>query len=252
MTYIFQGLTGSLAVAGFDLLIFINGVTLFTRTFALREGMMEGSGSVHICTLQSFEEPIRIALTGGQIAGKTAVSERIALDMRDRVLCVPEAATFFRERVTPRPPLNNREAMRTFQAELFQFQLDYEDEARMRARRLGRRIVLFIRGTLDGAAYLEGGLEEFERLNGTAVGEQLGRYDVVIFLCQASQEVFEKERPASSGWACARARHELLKRVWSLHPHVFHIETWEMEEKVQRSSAIIERILCLLDAQRSA
>lgn len=128
----------------------------------------------------SCEEPHvarRIVLTGGPGAGKTAVLELIRKAFCQHVHVLPEAATILFSGGFPR-----REAVPARKAaQRAIFHVQRELEALSEADGLPA-ITLCDRGTVDGAAYWPGALEEmFTELGTTREGER-GRYDVVIHL----------------------------------------------------------------------
>jgi len=94
---------------------------------------------------------------------------------------------------------------------------------------LGERksALLLDRGTVDGAAYLAGGMTEFENVCLTTAHNEYSRYAAVIIIDVPPQNVYDakKDNNPARGETYAEAA-ELGRRIvdaWSGHPRVIRI-----------------------------
>ena len=128
------------------------------------------------CECAAAHKRRRVVLTGGPGAGKTAVLELIRRSFCEHVRVLPEAATIVFGGGFPRG--EDPGCKRAAQRAIFYVQRELESAGDVH----NPTIVLCDRGTLDGLAYWPGSVDEFCSSLGTAVGEQLARYDAVIHL----------------------------------------------------------------------
>ena len=160
---------------------------------------------------------IRIVLTGGPGGGKTTAADLFRRELGDRVVVVPEAATLLFSGGFPRvaEPL----AVRAAQCAIFHVQRNLED---VQSALYPHRILLCDRGTIDGAAYWPGERDDFFRIQGTTLQDELGRYDAVIFFETAAaggMSILEGGNPTrieTNDAAVALDRR--LRELWSAHP----------------------------------
>lgn len=121
-------------------------------------------------------EPTRVVLTGGPGAGKTTAADLLRREVGDRIVVVPETATMlfgggFPRREEPRAKCRAQEAIFHVQRRLEEvFALTYP-----------HRVLLCDRGTVDGAVYYPGEVDDFFAGLGTTLDAELARYDHVIF-----------------------------------------------------------------------
>ncbi|MEY4722728.1 MAG: hypothetical protein RLZZ324_241 [Candidatus Parcubacteria bacterium] len=193
----------------------------------------------------------RVVLTGGPCSGKSGIMRLYAadatVDARRLVHCVPEVASVIIGQVGAFPPYDEPSKNRQFQRSVFRVQLSFESVSLLHAARTGRKGLLLDRGTIDNAAYLDGGMKEFVSIADTTPADEFARYDRVIVLAQPSRDVFEREKANNP------ARHETFEQAeersirtiaaWQGHPdlHVVDGATWD--EKVTRACALIDETL---------
>ena len=127
------------------------------------------------CECREPHERLRVVLTGGPGAGKTAVLELIRQAFCVHVKVLAEAAGIVFGGGFPRD--ESPEIQRAGQRAIFYVQRELE-----RAADVGNPgVVLCDRGTVDGVAYWPGPDDLWSSV-GTTLEEQLRRYDAVIHL----------------------------------------------------------------------
>lgn len=185
----------------------------------------------------------KIILTGGPCSGKSSAMRALRKEMDEVLHCVPEVATIVIAQVGIRPPLGDRFALRKFQQTIYRVQQSFEEASETCAAREGRKGLLLDRGSVDNAAYLPDGLQEFERICRTERAHEYGRYDLVLCLDIPPKEVFDRERennPArSETYEQASALGDRIKEVWRGHPRFMLIAdqpTWEEKLSVIRAA----------------
>lgn len=187
--------------------------------------------------LVSSDEPIsildarrlkRVVLTGAPCSGKSAFVEQFRGTLGFH--CVPEVATIVMGQLNVMP----ESGAANFQRTLYRMQHLFEDAAEVQAQCDGSSAVIVDRGSLDAAAFMPGGLEEYVSLVQTDALAELGRYDAVIFLRLPSRDVWERNRSNNpirrETWEQALALEKGLLDVWSRHPSLVLIDersTWE-------------------------
>lgn len=124
-----------------------------------------------------------IVLTGGSCSGKTTTLEELEEEYGERGVFVKEAATL----VLPGYPTPGRNIPVTqfqplFQPVICQLQRGMEQSWDIAAGEQGAKVLIMDRGSLDGAAYTEGGRDDFLKLYGYDLEEEFARYDMVIHL----------------------------------------------------------------------
>ncbi len=204
------------------------------------------------------KKPYRIALTGGPSAGKSTLITFIESTMND-VLCMPEVATTLLASGFPAPPPNNREQwQRSFQQAIAHGQIELELEGMRQAEEQSRRVIVYDRGMLDGAAYLLGGnedswpsdLERFTKVTGETLSDSLSRYDLVLHL--PSSACYGAYNKASNLHRFENADEALLLErktlyAWRNHPHRIIIDEPDKDKKVERASKLLSAISIQFD-----
>ena len=188
------------------------------------------------------KKPLKIVLTGGPGAGKTAVLELCRTEFTDRIVIVPEAATLLYGGGFPR--YANHNGVKCAQESIYFIQKKLEE---MQALHFPKASLLCDRGTLDGAAYWPKGPKNFFKSLKTTLKKELAGYDAVLFLqsaaahgdCIRSGNLCRTESPEE-----AVKLDNKLKRLWSKHPH-FHFVPCQttLELKIQISRAAFEKVL---------
>lgn len=190
----------------------------------------------------------RIVLTGGPCSGKSTAIETLKKDFGYAVHFVPEVATMVISQVGLDPSKGDAATRRNFQRIIARVQRSFEEASELQALNDGKSALVLDRGVLDGAAYMEGGLNEFERVCGTATEYEYSQYDLVVFLGMPSREVFEKQKannPArSETWAEAYRVSGKTLEAWLRHPNLQLVgETTTWQEKVGKVRHLIRKHL---------
>ena len=177
---------------------------------------------------------MRYVLTGGPCGGKTTVLDHIAAQ---GIKTFPEIASILIARGGEYaiPTVWSQEWQDNLQLGIFREQLALEDK---------NPIGVFDRGVLDGAAYLEGGLAEFEEKFNILREDAFSRYNAVIHLSslahdKAAYNAFRANNACRRETAEeARIADEKTLAVWSEHKN-HHIIGGSIEEKIAAVFQII-------------
>ncbi len=160
-----------------------------------------------------------IVLTGGPGSGKTTAMEALKKEFGDRVKFVPEAATILISQVGIVPPPDDPVGLARFQQTILRVQHAFEEAAVDQAIRDGKKAVVLDRGTLDSAAYLPNGIQDFQRICGVRAHDEAARYTCVICMSTPPEEVYERIRsnnPARrESFMDAVALGQRIAAVWS-------------------------------------
>lgn len=198
----------------------------------------------------------RICLTGGPGGGKTTCGDILRRELGKRVAFVPEAATMLFMGGFPR--YDEAKCVEYQQKAIYAVQTNLEET--QKAQYPGR-ILLCDRGTLDGAAYWEGGVEGWCKAMGTSKEAELARYDAVIFFQSGAARnhaingtMLEGGNPARNEGA-EEARHldKALQDVYCAHPRFYLIESRDsFFDKLTEAVHIFKRIVDELEHASSA
>ena len=162
----------------------------------------------------------KIALTGGPGGGKTTAADLFQRELRDQLVMVPEAATILFRGGFPRT--GESAVMRATQRAIYHVQKNLEES--ITAHCPGRSL-LCDRGTVDGAAYWPGAIEDFFSAVNANYEEELRCYDAVLFFETAAKggDMIEGNNPVrNESLEQAIQLDEKLRDIWSKHPN-FHI-----------------------------
>ncbi|MBL9100940.1 MAG: ATP-binding protein [Myxococcales bacterium] len=163
---------------------------------------------------------MRVVLTGGPGAGKTAVLELVRQHFCRHVHVLPEAASILFTGGFPRSTLAGQRS--AVQRAIFWVQRELEavqDAAEQPA------ITLCDRGTIDGAAYWPGPGTLWSAV-GTTLAAELGRYDAVIHLRTPGVDAYDHSNPVRIESALEAAEiDERIASAWSSHPRRFFVES---------------------------
>lgn len=206
---------------------------------------LEGSGMPALPFIFGYTLPSipRIVITGGPCSGKTTIMDSMRLV--DDLRCVPEVATIVIGQlgIKPKKGFNKK-----FQRFVHSTQRLFETTSIQYAAIEGKRAILFDRGTVDGAAYLDGGVVEFEDVIRTKLGYEYSQYDLVICLDVPSEDIYENNRTNNSArfedYQQARQLGDRIKTVWQNHHNFIFISNdggWD--EKVRKVKDSIEKVL---------
>lgn len=157
---------------------------------------------------------MKIVLTGGPSAGKTALVTIIEKEFPDQFAIVPEAASILFKGGFPRKPdggntKHQQKAIYFVQVEL---------ESLIEEENPGK-IVLCDRGTVDGGAYWNGPAVDYFKSVGSSLEKEIKRYDYVIHLESPSPVNYDRSNPLrTEGPYKAQVVDEKIKAIWSSHP----------------------------------
>ncbi len=190
----------------------------------------------------------RIALSGGPSGGKStlqrAVSEQIA-----EAYCAPEVATILLSGGFPAPTEQHpweESWQRNFQLAVAAGQVALENITNQRAEHEGKRLIIYDRGLLDGAAYLPGGIPELEEITGQDEHAMLGNYDSVLHLTTSAAHSAYNKRSNPHRFEVAAAALELDQRImaaWDNHPNRIVLDEPDKVERVAQGLNIARALL---------
>ena len=171
---------------------------------------------------------MRIVLTGGPGAGKTAVSAGLAAERPDRFVRVPEAATQVYDALRTRWDLLDLPQRRDVQRRIYHLQIEQEEQL---AAASGGRILLLDRGTIDGAAYWPEGPADYWRDLGTTHERELARYHTVVWMqtCAAVPGAYDGSASNPCRFedpAAALRSGERLADLWAGHSRLRRVEAY--------------------------
>lgn len=193
------------------------------------------------CDCRQTHTPVRIVLTGGPGAGKTAVLEVVRHYFCAHVHVLPEAAGVVFGGGFPRR--QDAAAVRAAQRAIFAVQRELE----MVAETENPAIILCDRGTIDGGAYWPGPDDLWTGV-GTTLPAELQRYKAVIHLrCPAEQHGYDHRNPLRvESAAQALDVDRRLLTLWATHPRRFVVEP--TEHFLSKARAAIDLIRAELPA----
>ena len=180
---------------------------------------MTYSGSVRDLLLSSKRLP-RIVLTGGPCSGKSTAMKAIESGYGDRVTCMREMATM----VITHGVLPSTDKMQSwhFNRFLHGVQSDFQTITDTQARANGKSLLVLDRGSIDNAAYVSGGLPEYEKMCHTTREVEFAKYDMVLFLDTPPRDVYESKKANNPAryetYDEALAVSARIKNVWRNHP----------------------------------
>lgn len=188
----------------------------------------------------------KIVITGPPASGKSGIIKELTGQMPD-VQFVPETASIVLSQLNINPG-TAAVSQRQFQQTIYKVQNVFEATSAQFAIGSGKKAVVFDRGTVDGAAYLLGTIQEFEKLNRVKIQYEYEKYDMVIFLDLPSKEIYEKCRynnPArSEDYDKAAFLRDELHNVWVAHPNLVFVESNDnWQTKVDQAAAAIKSLI---------
>jgi predicted GIY-YIG superfamily endonuclease len=128
-------------------------------------------------------------------------------------------------------------------------QWQQEAEAQVVAEQAGVNLIITDRGTMDGAAYVTGGITDFERRYGVHMSEEYVRYKKVLHLQSVAcfqPELFGTANNAAryeTDIAQALEREMATREAWRLHPE------WQMVPGGDGMEAVITHVLLYIAAE---
>lgn len=188
----------------------------------------------------------RIVLTGGPGGGKTTAIDLFRRELGECVIVVPESATVLFKGGFPRT--DNVDAILSTQKAIFHVQRNIEDIQR---KIYPERTLLCDRGTIDGAAYWPGEVDEFFSHFNTSIEEELKRYDAVIFFetAAAGGLSIEGGNPVrNENLTQAIELDKKLQSLWSQHDcFTFVPHQGSFIDKIMSGLESIKKVLNQLD-----
>lgn len=191
-------------------------------------------------------------ITGGPCSGKTTICNAIKEEFGEEAIPAPEVATMLLSSGFPVPGRDlpwSQDWQDAFQGAVLPVQTSIENAFKLKANGAQRRILICDRGVLDGAAYTQGGLEEFCKRYNVDLQASLRRYSAVIHL-----ESLATADPGKYGKTGNNNRFEPLERaqelelatqqVWKSHPrHIMITGKRGIEGKMSEVFGIIRFLL---------
>jgi predicted ATPase len=200
---------------------------------------------------RSSDIPFVVCLIGGPASGKSSVLKAIRRSFSGReVVIVREAASYLLHHNFPRPD-GTRERLNAFQDAIVHRQFRLEAAARARARRNRIPVVVCDRGVLDTAAYLLGGLPEFEERYQLTPAMVFKRYDLVVDLATVASVPELYARDQKSSLHLSENIEEALKLskktsdLWKQHPRHWHVDLKDTVE--EKCAVVIDRLRKMIE-----
>lgn len=188
-----------------------------------------------------------IVLTGGPCSGKSTLMREIT-DRYPEIFCVPEVATIAISHVGLIPPVHDPLGMVKYQRIIYGIQRAFEHGAQDQAIRMGKKLIVVDRGTMDNAAYLPNGKSQLSGILKTTPELEYGRYQAVFCLSQPTREIFDQMKinnPARLETAeQAEALSQRIVDAWQGHSGLIQFSTAPTWEEVSRM--VHERIKSLI------
>jgi predicted ATPase len=165
---------------------------------------------------------IRVVITGGPGAGKTAVLELVQKTFCEHVAVLPEAASIIFGGGFPRH--DSISGRRAAQRSIFYIQRELEQLAQ--DEKLSS-IVLCDRGTIDGLAYWPGDETDFWKEVNSSKVKELARYQAVIHLrTPPSHNGYNHQNPLRTETAMeASVIDDKIAEAWKDHPRRFIVDS---------------------------
>lgn len=158
----------------------------------------------------------RIALTGGPNGGKTTALSVLKETFGSKIELVPEAATMIFSGGFPRKD-GSREHVETAQRLIYFSSVHLEDLAMQTSQ---ADIIVCDRGTVDGAVYWPGGIEDFFKSMNTSLEAEMARYDAVIHLSPPLKaEFYQSTRVRTETLEEASRIDRKILKIWETHPN---------------------------------
>ncbi len=174
-----------------------------------------------------MERPKHIVLTGGPSAGKSTALRYLEENAGHEMQTTPEVATMLLEGGFPAPAEAGPSTVwqRSFQLAIAATQIALEQvvEAQNLESDTPKPYLLFDRGLADGAAYLDGGINELSHMTGISISDMMARYDMVIHLRTSAMfpEGYRKHTNPHRSEDAARAIDLDMRteEAWQYHPN---------------------------------
>ena len=195
-----------------------------------------------------MEQTNRIVLTGGPSGGKSTLQRAISAQISE-AYCAPEIATVLLSGGFPAPNEQHHwdEAwQRDFQTAVAASQQALEGISERRAIQEEKRLIIYDRGLLDGAAYLPGGVRELEEITGQNEQLMLSNYNAVIHLISSAAHNAYDKQSNPHRFEEATAAMELDARVmnaWDNHPNRIVLEEKDKAKRITQGLQVIRSLI---------
>jgi predicted ATPase len=188
----------------------------------------------------------RIVLTGGPSGGKSTTIMEINR-LLPEVYCAPEVATILLSGGFPAPNQDHPwsyDWQWKFQTAVAGTQLALEEISEQRARAESKRVIVYDRGLLDGASYLQFGVRDLETITQQTEQQMADRYDHVLHLPSSATRGLDGYDKLSNPHrfeeaAEALALEKRVLEVWSKHADRQIIDGNNKDEVVHRAVGIV-------------
>ncbi len=185
----------------------------------------------------------KLVITGPSCSGKTTVCKLLSEKYKDIIELVPETSSLLINHGLFQRPKDER-LLVSFQKKLYDISSSIEEMAMINAIQNNKKILLYDRGTPDTAAYMPGGVNNFEIICNTSIDKEIQKYDTVIFFPYLTQEEYEVNKynnPArfETYQEILDTSDKLLSDIWSRYSKLIKVEG-TLTDKVNIVSSIIE------------
>lgn len=192
----------------------------------------------------------KIVLTGGPSGGKSTLQRNI-YEQIPEAYCAPEVATILLSGGFPAPNEQHpweETWQRNFQLAVAASQVALENITNNRTHQESKRLTVYDRGLMDGAAYLPGGIRELEEITGQNEQAMLNNYSLVLHLnTSAAHNAYDKNSNPhrfEEAEAALKLDYRILE-VWENHPNRIVLD---MPNKVERITQGLQIIRTLLES----
>ena len=199
-----------------------------------------------------MSEVKKVVITGGPVAGKSTAVEHLRSVMAGSIVVVPEVATTLLNGGYPMPGRDlawTQEWQDSFQDAVYHVQGSAERAAVIAAQQRGSDLVVADRGLLDGAAYFEGGREEFAERFGVDIHDAMAGYDAVVHL----ESLAVRGKPA---WEALRVNNQSRFRqyeavvafengvleAWDGHPNRYIVTEHALDDRLLAVEGIVRAV----------
>lgn len=190
---------------------------------------------------------IKIALTGGPNGGKTTALSVLKENFGPKIEVVKEAATLIFSGGFPRKD-GSRAHVETAQRIIYHATKHLEGLAEDTTK---ARIIICDRGTLDGAVYWPGGIDDFFTAMQTSCEEESKRYAAVIHLSPPlNPEFYQSTQVRTEDLEGAARLDEKILKIWEKHPNRLIVPcTDQFFEKATIITEFIHKLIHNLEKQ---
>lgn len=194
----------------------------------------------------------KLVITGGPCAGKSSVVAMLKDEFGDEIITVPEPATLLLAGGFPAPGKHldySHEWQYAFQKSVLTLHRSLEEAFALMGAGKSAKLLVCDNGLPSGAAYMPGGVKEFERMYGIDFAKEIAAYDAVIHfetIALSAPEKYGRHNNEHRYTTIDQAiKHdEILKRIWSSHPKHFVMPSgWSLEDKYHKAREIVSSYL---------